>query len=295
MRTVNINAPIAGTYNPAVPSSGVRPLGQSAGNILESESNGRTISNSINVSINGQIKKLSFWSSYGISKSKSRDNGTSGSSFDPYDFSGEWGRSAYDTRHFFYLSGNYQGPLGIGLNTFIIATSGRPFNITIGHDLNGDTFFSERPAFATDLNKPGVVVTPFGAFDPNPTPGQRIIPRNFGQGPGTLSVNFGLSKDIKFGRAIQSQAVTAPATVSAEKPASSQKPPARPPVKRPYSLSFSIYASNALNHVNLGNPVGNLASPYFLKSTSTSNNFSFGPGGSSGGNRQISLRIRLSF
>ena len=59
---------------------------------------------------------------------------------------------------------------------FLIGSTGYPFNITTGRDTNGDTFFSERPAFATDLNEPGVVVTPFGAFDPTPSPGQTIIP-----------------------------------------------------------------------------------------------------------------------
>ena len=47
-----------------------------------------------------------------------------------------------------------------------------------------------------------MIVTPLGAFDPNPVPGQQIIPRNFGQGPAFFSVNFGVSKTIKFGRAI---------------------------------------------------------------------------------------------
>src|SRR5213596_4193338 len=40
-----------------------------------------------------------------------------------------------------------------------------------------------------------------------------------------------------------------------------------------------------------------LASPYFLKSTGTSGLFFLGPGGGggTGGNRQITLRVRLSF
>jgi hypothetical protein len=59
---------------------------------------------------------------------------------------------------------------------------------------------------------------------------------------------------------------------------------------------MSIYASNALNRVNKANPVGNMASPYFLQSTSVSNNFFFGPGGGgSGGNRQVTVRLRLGF
>ncbi len=194
----------------------------------------------------------------------------------------------------------YQAPHGFSLNTFLLATSGNPFNITTGHDTNGDTFFTERPAFAKDLSKPGVIVTPFGAFDPNPVPGQRIIPQNFGQGPGSLSVNLGVSKTMTFGRAIPPKTAPAPAAgnvvTSASATASSQKPPAKQPIQRPYQLSFSIYASNALNHTNKGNPVGNMASPYFLKSTSSSSGFFFGPGGGgSGGNRQITLSVRFTF
>jgi hypothetical protein len=299
MRSVNINAPLAGTYDPAVPTSGVRPLGNSAGNILEYLSSGRSRSDSINVGVNGTIHKVSFWTNYSLNKTRSGDNGTSGSSFDPYDFSQEWGRASFDIRHWFYASANYQTRSGFSVNTFVIANSGVPFNITTGHDTNGDTFFTERPAFATDLNKPGVIVTSLGAFDPNPVPGQRIIPKNFGQGPAFLSVNFGLAKVFKFGRAIQPKTPPAAATGSGNvvSATGSQKPPAKPEIQRPYSLSFSMYASNALNHTNRGNPVGNMASPYFLKSNGTSGMFFFGPGGGggSGGNRQVTLRVRLSF
>jgi len=300
MRSLNINAPLAGTYDPAVPTSGVRPLGNAAGNILESLSSGRSINDSISVGVNGTIHKVSFWTNYSLNKTRNSDNGTSGSSFDPYDFSQEWGRASFDIRHWFYASANYQTRSGFSVNTFIIANSGVPFNITTGHDTNGDTFFTERPAFATDLNKPGVIVTPLGAFDPNPVPGQRIIPRNFGQGPAFFSVNFGLAKVFKFGRAIQPKTPPPPSASGSGNVVSatgSQKPPTKPEIQRPYSLSFSLYASNALNRTNRGNPVGNMASPYFLKSNGTSGLFFFGPGGggASGGNRQITLRVRLSF
>jgi hypothetical protein len=183
------------------------------------------------------------------------------------------------------------------VNTFIVASSGAPFNITIGHDTNGDTFFSERPAFATDLNKPGVIVTPLGAFDPNPALGQRIIPRNFGQGPAFYSVNVGLAKVIKFGRPIPAKAPPpAAANGNVVTATGSQKPPAKPQIQRPYSLSFSLQAGNVLNHTNRGNPVGNMASPYFLKSNGSPQTFFFGPdGGGNGGNRQITLRVRLGF
>src|SRR2546421_2206943 len=81
----------------------------------------------------------------------------------------------------------------------LIFSSGNPFNITIGRDLNGDTLFTERPAFAADLSKPGVVVTQFGAFDPNPLAGEQVIPRNYGQGPGSIISNLRVSKTFGFG------------------------------------------------------------------------------------------------
>lgn len=307
-RTVNINAPLAGTYDPAVPSSGTRPLGKSAGNILESQSTGRSTFDSLNVGINGNVGKVNFWTSYSMNSNRGTDYGTSGSSFDPYDFTQEKGRASWDVRHWLWASAGYQTPSGFSVNGFIVANSGPPFNITTGRDPNGDTFFTERPAFATDLNKPGVVVTPLGAFDPNPTPGQRIIPRNFGQGPVFVSVNFGVSKTIKFGRAIPPKSPPTAAagnvvttsgnvtTTQTTTTTTSQKPAPKPQIQRPYSLSFSINVNNALNRTNRGTPVGNMASPYFLKSTGTSGMFFFGPGGGgTGGNRQLSLRVRLSF
>jgi Carboxypeptidase regulatory-like domain/TonB dependent receptor-like, beta-barrel len=301
MRTVNINAPLGGTYNPVFPTSGVRPLGQSEGNILESQSNGRYRFDNLNVSLNGRLFKIDFWGNYVFGKSLGTDNGTSGSPFDAYDFSNEWGRASYDTRHRFFGGANYSTKSGWNLSTFMVASTGSPFNITTGHDTNGDTFFTERPAFAKDLNKAGVIVTPYGALDPNPTAGETIIPRNLGQGPAFFTVTLSASKSIKFGRAIPPKGpppganATVSSTVVAAGASGNAKPPAKPPVQRPYQLVFGVYANNLFNRNNLSLPVGNMASPYFLKSTSSgSGGFSFGPGGS-GSNRQFMLRARLSF
>jgi hypothetical protein len=253
----------------------------------------------LNVGLSGTVQKISFWSGYSLNKTKASDNGTSGSSFDPYDFSQEWGRSSFDIRHWFNAGGSYQTKSGFGVNMFMIYNSGAPFNITTGKDTNGDTFFTERPALATDLTKPGVIVTPLGAFDPNPVPGQRIIPKYFGQGPSFLSVNIGISKTFKFGPAIQAKTPPPAVNAGVVSATGTQKPPPKPQIQRPYSLSFSIYASNALNHPTRGNLTGNMASPYFLRSNGSSGIFFFsGPGGfggGSGGNRQITLRARLSF
>jgi hypothetical protein len=293
-RSVNINAPLGGTFIPGQPNSGTRPLGQAAGNIIEYQPTGRTIGNSLNINLNGNLKKANFWGGYNFGKQRTADSGNSGSPFDAYDFSQEWARSNFSTLSFMYGGGYYQAPYGVSINLFTIATSGQPFNITTGRDTNGDTAFTERPAFATDLTKPGVLVTPLGAFDPNPTPGQRIIPRNFGRGPGFVSVNLGVEKIFKFGKAIEPKTPAGPPKTT-DAAAATQKPQPKPSVQRPYALGFSIYTSNLFNRTNKGVPVGNMASPYFLKSAGGSNNFVFGPGGGSGGNRLITVRVRFSF
>jgi hypothetical protein len=293
-RIVNINAPLGGTFIPGQPNSGVRPLGAEAGNVLEYQSTGHSVANSLSVSVNGTFKKINFWTSYGLHKARSTDGGTSGSPFDAYDFSQEFARGAFNALNYFYAGANYQAPRLINFNMFMMGHTGNPFNITTGGDTNGDTFFSERPAFATDLNEPGVVITPLGAFDPTPSPGQQIIPRNFGRGPGMLLVNMSLSKSIKFGKAIEPKTPPpgAPRTTDAT---GEQKPPAKVPVQRPYTLSFSINATNILNRTNRATPIGNMSSPFFLQSPFGSNIFFFGSGGGSGGNRVVNLRVRLSF
>lgn len=295
LRSVNINAPLGGTFILGIPNSGVRPLGAAAGNILEYQSNGRNVSNTLSVNINGTVKKIQFWGGYNLNKSRSTDGGQSGSPFDAYDFSHEFARGPFNSLSFMYGGGSYTTPGGISLNTFMIANSGYPFNITIGRDLNGDTFFSERPAFATDLSKPGVIVTPLGAFDPNPVAGQTIIPRNFGRGPGFVSVNMNVGKTFKFGKAIEPKTPPPPGAPRTTDATKDQKPPAKPPVQRPYSLTFSVNATNIFNRTNKGNPIGNMSSPFFLKSPSGSNTFFFGPSGGSAGNRVVSLRVRISF
>jgi hypothetical protein len=295
MRIVNINAPLGGTFIPGVPTSGVRPLGAEAGNVFEYQSSGHAVSNSLSVNINGTLKKAQFWGGYSLGKGRSTDSGQSGSPFDAYDFSGEFARGNFSSLSFVYGGGSYTAPGGINLNMFLIANSGQPFNITTGRDTNGDTRFSERPAFATDLNEPGVVVTPLGAFDPTPSPGQTIIPRNFGRGPGYFSLNMSLGKSFKFGRAIEPKSPPPGGPSTTPATGGDQKPPAKPPVQRPYAVSFSINATNVFNRTNKSVPVGNMSSPFFLQSPSGSSQFFFGPGGGSAGNRIISLRVRLSF
>ncbi len=89
------------------------------------------------------------------------------SSANSYDFSSEYGRASFDIRHRFQMGGNGQLRFrSWRLNPNIEISSAPPFNITAGRDLNGDSLFTDRPAFATVAPNPaiGVFATPWGVF-----------------------------------------------------------------------------------------------------------------------------------
>jgi hypothetical protein len=327
LRTRAINAPLPGTFLPSIPNSGVRPLGD-IGNVFQYESSGRLAQHQFIVNVSDRLNRNSTINAfYVFSKTNSDTDGTGTLPANSYDLTGEYGRSSTDVRHRFVLIGSFRAPWGIGLNPFVIVSSGAPFNITLGRDLNGDTVYAERPAFATDLTKPGVIITRFGAFNPNPTVGDQIIPRNFGSGPSSLTTNLRISKTFGFGKE--------PASASARQDGNNRGGGGgggggRSPgaggmggmimgggagprggggggggfggggdsAKR-YNLTFSVNLQNLLNHANLGRPVGNLTSQLFGISTASGGGFG-GFGGAAGGgsaayNRRIEASVRFSF
>jgi hypothetical protein len=191
LRSRDINAPLP---------SGVRPR-PALGDIYEYETSGTQNSEQLNVGVNKQINRaFSFFANYTISKAKS-DTDFGGFPVNQYDLHGEYSRASFDVRHRFTIVGTMGIPrLKLALNPIIIASSGRPFNITTGFDNNRDTIYNDRPAFA-DAQTPAADLrhTRYGDFDINPKPGQVIIPRNYGQGPGFFSVNVRVSRTFGFG------------------------------------------------------------------------------------------------
>jgi hypothetical protein len=177
-------------------------------------------------------------------------------------------------------------PLGISFNLFNFIQSGVPFNITTGTDLNGDTIYNDRPAFATSPTANSIIYkTRYGTFDANPQPGEKVIPYNYATSPASYFTEIDLGRTFKFG---PRPAIPAP-------PAGA--PPPKTPAPKPdpaYSLSFNVEADNPLNLVNPGIPVGVLSSPLFGQSISLNSLFSIGGVGTSA-NRTIQLRCNFSF
>jgi hypothetical protein len=219
-------------------------------------------------SLNARINpKVSFNGSYTFGKANSDTDGAGTFPTNSDNLHSEYGRAGFDVRHRVQFSGSSALPWGVRLSPMLVTTSTRPFNITVGRDLNADTIFTDRPAFATDLTRPSVVRTAFGSFDLAPMPGQTIIPRNYGVGPGLVSLNLRVAKTFKLGKEAKGK-------------------------RDPMELTFTALSRNLLNHPNLALPNGNLSSPYFGESTAL---VSGGGGNSASGNRRIELQCRLAF
>jgi hypothetical protein len=304
----NANAPLP---------SGVRPLG-GTDNIYQYDSEGIFRQNQVIANFRTNLgTKLSLFGFYTLNYANS-DLGSGGgggsASFisHQYDPMADYGRSQFDVRHRLVLGGTVSMPYAFRLNPFLIVSSGQPYNVSVGQDLNGDSIFNDRPAFAsmTSCNVAGVKCTPLGAFNLTPTPGQATIPINIGTGSMLFTMNLRLSKSFGFGREVAGGSGTGP-----DGGPGGGHGRGGPPggglggrglsggggpggafgmgaaTNRRYNLTFSVSARNVLNRVNLAPPIGNLSSPLFGES----NALAGGPYSFGSATRRIDLQVQFSF
>jgi hypothetical protein len=312
LMTRNINAPLPGTYvsclpgiTTCTPSAGVRPYGD-VGNLYQFESDGLFNQNQVISNLNLRLgARASLFGFYSLNFSHSNTAGVGSFPSNSYDVALDYGRAAFDVRHRLFLGGSFSLPKGIRLSPFMMANSGSPFNITVGQDLNGDSIFNDRPAFAAaGATGTNIVKSQWGKFDTYPKAGETIIPINSGTGPGQFSLNLRLSKTIGLGRKTESRTLgggMGPPPGGGGGPGGGLGPgglsgggrggPPGQNVSYRYNLTVGIGAMNAFNIVNLGAPVGQLSSPLFGKSNSLAGGF--GPPG--GGNRRIDFQVAFSF
>lgn len=275
LRSLDINAPLPGTYDVNAPGSGIFPFGN-PNSLFLMTSSGVYNQNQLSVNVNGKVKRnLSVTGSYTWIHARSNTDGLGTYPANPYDYSGEYGPASSDIHHTLSASGTIDTKWNIRLNPLINIQSGAPFNITTGGDLYGTTLFNARPGLATDVSRPGLVPTPYGLLDPNPTPGEPILPRNFGRGPGQISVNVRVTKTITFG----------PEPGGSSGSANTRR----------YNLSISLSVRNLLNHTNPGPIIGNITSPLF----GLANQMAGGAGGGgfseNANNRRLELQSRFTF
>lgn len=289
LRSRDVNAPAAPT--------GARPV-PSLGEVYQYEATGRWTQNQMLIGLTGRLNpKFTFLARYILSSIKSDTDGPNTFPANQYDLSGEYGRSTFDTRHRFFAAGNIRLPFEISLSPYLIASSGRPFNITTGLDTNGDTIFNDRPALGSGSASGGVVLTRFGTFVLNPLPGQSTIPRNFGAGPALVRADLRASRTFRFGNAGQAKATPATPKAAGQTNAQATTPAARPAAAdKPFGLTVSLQATNIFNRANLATPIGNLSSPVFGQSISLDPGARLvGFSNSAAGNRRLEVQLRFSF
>jgi hypothetical protein len=308
-RDANPYTPVPGTtyYNQ---STGPR-LNPNLGIIQEYYPEAVFKQNQMILNVNARVSpKLGFFGFYNLSFANTNGaGGFGGGSFasNSYNLSQDYGRAAFVNRNMLFLMGNYTGPWALRFNPFLIARSGRPYNVVSGTDLTGDNFVNDRPAYAdASLCTPGqdqYFQTQFGCLNSLPGPGDALVPMNLGNGPASVALNVRLSKTIGVGPKVEGSGGVSgggfggpggPHGGGRGGPGGGLGPgglggggrggpggmmgPAGTGHK--YNLTFSLEANNVFNNVNYGTPIGTLGSSEFGRSTSLANGPFSGPGGS---------------
>jgi hypothetical protein len=238
---------------------------------------------------------LQFSGFYAFSSADSNGAGSNGAS-NAYNLDQDYGRASFVLRHVAFFTATYNGPWGITLNPFMVAQSGRPFNITLASDpLNN--LFNQRPTYATP-STPIVdqVETPYGLLDSASLPGEKLVPVNSGNSTPSFTMNLRISRAFGIGprKAGKSSSgddmnplMSLPSSNAGQHPEHGPGGGSLGPggftnsgggapggsagsggTERRYSLRFSIQALNVFNNINYGTPVGTLDSPYFNRAAS---------------------------
>lgn len=164
--------------------------------VFQVESTGRSWQRDVTLSLWGAFsKRASMWGAYTHSRKESDTDSPYTMPADSQSQAGEYGRAADNRRHRFEFGARFEGPRGFSMSPALSIQSGTPFNITTGRDTNGDTLFTDRPAFAV-AGAPGALQTPYGWLNPHPRPGDVIIPRNFGTEPWQVVANLSVTQPL---------------------------------------------------------------------------------------------------
>jgi len=235
-------------------------------------------------------RSLSLWGYYSLNFAKADSSGAGSFPSVVNNLGADYGRASFDTRQRLYMGGNFTLPYRVSLSPFMVATSGQPFNIITGTDLNGDSILSnDRPAFASASTLPqNLVVTSHGSFDKDPAPGVPRIPVYYGTGPAAFTLNLRLTKTFGFG----------PELAKSTTAGQAQSGPSGPPPGggaggrgggggggrggpfggggassgRRFNVSLGVLVANVFNDVDRGTPNGVVSSPEFYQSTSLAGN-----------------------
>ncbi len=301
--TRNINAPTGPTFDPA--DLAERPFG-TIENIYQYEGAGIFKQNQFIVNSSVRIgARLSLFGYYTLNYANSDTGGSGSFPTNQYNVAQDYGRASFDVRHRLFLGGSISMPYQFRLSPFIFASSGSPFNVTLGQDPNNDSIFNDRPTFAAFQTALATAETngllahnvSFACTEPNPS---GLVPINCATGPARFSFNLRLSKTFGFGKKAESANNAGGGGMGGGTFGRGPGPGGRGGRGGPfggensgqkYSLTFAVAGRNIFNNVNAANPVSVISSPIFGQE----NALAGGPFGSSSYNRRVDLQVNFNF
>jgi hypothetical protein len=164
--------------------------------------------------VNGRIstgRHVSLFGYYSLNFAKGDTSGAGSEISTPYNIAADYGRTNFDVRNRAFIAGSISLPKYIQFSPFVIAQSGNPYNVTVGQDENGDTFFNDRPYRVTGVSPNGSTVKTingcgtFATLGSGETAGSPIAPINACTGPGLFTFNLRLTKTWGFGESRNAQ------------------------------------------------------------------------------------------
>ncbi|HTV05803.1 MAG TPA: carboxypeptidase regulatory-like domain-containing protein [Acidobacteriaceae bacterium] len=261
--TRNANAPQVPGYDPAQP------------NIYQYYSEAVYKQNQIIANFNARVgQRVTFFGFYTAGWANSDTNGVSSNPSNSANLKLDYGRATFDVRNRMFLIGSFAAPWDMRFSPFIVAQSGAPFDITLGQDVNGDSFFNDRPSYA----QPGdtdTISTQYGDFNLNPGTNYTPIPVNLGDGPALFTFNLRVSKSLAFGPKVAHGGFggggghwhghgLGPGGLNGGGGGSPFGP--HKEVNHRYNMTLNVQALNLFNDINYAPPTGVLGSPEFGKS-----------------------------
>ena len=194
---VTINA------NQFSPTLGDYPIDPSGGYIYEFYPEAVFKQDQLITSVNARVtKNLSLVGFYTLGFADS-DGGAGSNVSNAYNLGQDYGPATFNSRNQIFAMANYSGPWGLRFNPFLIAQSGKPFNVTLPEDPVND-FYNQRPGLASaaecQADPSRYIAWPgFPCMDTQPTPGEALVPANMATGPAAVAVNLRISRGFGFG------------------------------------------------------------------------------------------------
>jgi len=171
--------------------------GASPNPVLQFESTGRSLQHQLMIGLRQSDQDMSFYANYVYGTKRSDTDNPYTLPANSNDLTTEFGWAADDQRHQLVAGASLQFD-ALLLNPSISIATGRPFNVTTGLDNNHDTLFMDRPSFA-ESGDPGAIATQYGLLNPNPRPGETIVPRNLGREPMQITIDLSATQTLATG------------------------------------------------------------------------------------------------